>query len=1075
MTPKIFFIKKVSLFLTICLCSVVFVRSQITPDFKKLDSLITSGQFSGARELISDLIQKKENINLGRLVYPMGKLAFLQNTETDFKEAQELLSKLKAQQLNDSIIYEALLGMGLLHVDQGTVLKAQEYVVKANKLSVQIGDTKRKFESEFHLSEIALKLGDFNQLLERTDNALDILLQNKEINFPLAPRVYNYKASLMHFSAMPDSANHYFKKAIKSIDKTSKDPEYTDYLPGTIYGNWFMVKQTGGNYEEAMQMTLKSIGHYTSFLEQTKNHQLTEKVHGNLTIGYRNLGSLYYDLGNKEKAKQIATLGYNHAKKYFLPNTIQYFGAALMMGESLLYNTDLKEAEKYLKEAKTSLVSIPGDNFSYQANLYGTLGDLAYRKDDYTEAVVFFEKTIEAYKNSNPDGFGQNEVYALINLARSHSNLNNFDESEEIIDRTLSRVVEVHGKNSYLANEIRITKVKTLFDKKDYNGTIELSNQVLDSYKTQSFNSIVNEEFFKPNQLKLLLYLIKANYETDTIKSPKSLQSTTAFVDKALESIEKRKSLVTTEEDVNILLEDSRDLFDFAKKIYLQLYDKSKDKKYLGKVLELHESSIYHRIRTRLNLTENQLAPESVREEENQIRTALNSFFNLNGETQFNVDDWEENIAEWEKYLSTIKEDYPQYYEMRYKSVLTSLSDLQKNIGSNSTVVRYLLLENKPRAIVLTQNSMDIVSLSSDFSSDCIEMVSNYQKKIDEVSECLSKLYQLLWQPLEDKINTKNVIIFPDQELFNLSFELLTPKKINSFNEMANNSLLAKYNIAYNYSLLLLDDDRLTFEFEDDFVAYAPAFDEDMKKEYELAITDSINLDKTYLTLLPQPFSADIVKRFSKRFRGTSFLNKNASKAIFAKTANEHKIIHIGTHAESNNSSPSLSRLVFAKDITDTININDNYLYAYEIYNQNLNSNLAILTACETGKPSYQPGEGMISLAHAFNYAGSESILTSLWQIDEQSSTQILDYFYSYLENGSPKDEALRNAKLDYLKNASGRTLHPQYWAGLILMGDTAPIVLTSSSSYIWSALICLLVAVFIFFDFKKRKAFNSN
>ena len=63
-----------------------------------------------------------------------------------------------------------------------------------------------------------------------------------------------------------------------------------------------------------------------------------------------------------------------------------------------------------------------------------------------------------------------------------------------------------------------------------------------------------------------------------------------------------------------------------------------------------------------------------------------------------------------------------------------------------------------------------------------------------------------------------------------------------------------------------------------------------------------------------------------------------------------------------------------------------------------MSSNLAILTACETGKPTYQAGEGMISLAHAFNYAGSESILTSLWKIDEQSSAVIIESFYKYLK-----------------------------------------------------------------------------
>src|SRR5690606_23607165 len=98
--------------------------------------------------------------------------------------------------------------------------------------------------------------------------------------------------------------------------------------------------------------------------------------------------------------------------------------------------------------------------------------------------------------------------------------------------------------------------------------------------------------------------------------------------------------------------------------------------------------------------------------------------------------------------------------------------------------------------------------------------------------------------------------------------------------------------------------------------------------------------------------------------------------------------------------------LVFAKNVGDSTHINDNYLYTYEIYDQNLGSNLALLTACETGKPAYRPGEGMISLAHAFHYAGSESILTSLWQIDERSSTEIITSFYGYLLRGMPKDEA---------------------------------------------------------------------
>lgn len=1066
-----FFLESKSLISIVCIFFSFYINAQRNNPLKEIDSLIALNEFVEAQKIIQEELRNIDNTILGHLVYPTGKIEFLQNPETKFKKALKLFSQIDSVKSSDSVLYQANLGMGLLYIDQGTVSNAQNYLETANALAKKLSDVTRMVESEYHLSELGLKLGDFGELVTHTDNAVNLIRKNKNIYFKLAPRIYNYKGSLMHFSSMPDSANYFFEKAIRAVDITNKNPEQTDYLPGTIYGNWFMVKQSAGMFDDAMDLTLKSINHYNTFLKKTNNHPLTEKVHGNLTISYRNLGSLYYDLGQKEKAKQIALLGYKHAKKHFLKNTIQYFGAALMVGESLLYNTDLDEAEKFLEEARASLNSIPGNNYSYRANLYGVLGDLAYRKGTYSEAVTNFKRTIDAYRKSNEQGFSQNEVYATINLARSHANLENYDKAESIINSALSKTVAIYGTDSYLANEVRIAKVKIVFDKKDYEATIKLSNQILESYESVAFNSTISKEFFSPNQLKLLLYLTKAKYETDSVKSAKSLNGTISFMNKALHSIETRKSLVATDEDVNVLLENSQELFDFGKELYYRLYERTKDKKYLEKLIELHESAIYHRIRTRLNLSKNQFAPESIRQKENEHREALNSFFNLDGETQFDVSKWKNTLALWQKHLSNIKDEYPRYYEMRYETVVTPLSDLQTKIPDNTTLVRYFFLKNNLSAVIITNDTMNIVPLSTDFSLDCINVVSKYQNNIGDVSECLYILYSLLWKPIENNINTKNIVIFPDRELFNLSFELLTSKKINSYRELGDNSLLNKHNITYNYSLLLLDKNRRTVEFEDDFVAYAPAFNESMKKEYQLAINDSINLDKTYLTLLPQPFSTDIAKRFSKRFRGESFLNRNASKTVFSNTANEHKIIHIGTHAESNNKSPELSRLIFAKNVSDSTNINDNYLYAYEIYNQNLNSNLAILTACETGKPTYKPGEGMISLAHAFNYAGSESILTSLWRIDEQSSTQILDYFYSYLEDGLPKGQALRLAKLDYLKTAEGRTLHPQYWAGLILMGDTSSIELFQPFPWLWViGGIGFIFLLTVFLNQKRRK-----
>lgn len=140
--------------------------------------------------------------------------------------------------------------------------------------------------------------------------------------------------------------------------------------------------------------------------------------------------------------------------------------------------------------------------------------------------------------------------------------------------------------------------------------------------------------------------------------------------------------------------------------------------------------------------------------------------------------------------------------------------------------------------------------------------------------------------------------------------------------------------------------------------------------------------------------------------------------------------------------------MIFAKD--SSRGGTNNSLYLFDIYSCDLTSSLTVLTACETGKPGYQDGEGMVSLAHAFNYAGSNSVITGLWKIDEQSSALIMEFSTKIFWGGMDKDEALQKAKLEYLSRSEGRTLAPQYWAGLVLMGDTAPIPIAQDDSKTW-------------------------
>jgi CHAT domain-containing protein len=594
------------------------------------------------------------------------------------------------------------------------------------------------------------------------------------------------------------------------------------------------------------------------------------------------------------------------------------------------------------------------------------------------------------------------------------------------------------------------------------NATLELLKKTLPTQTTVKNSTVI----FKYKPLAIL-YKVKSEYQLQSKKEVPFLKEQFKEINLAIAIIEQQKTLISGDTNVSIMIENSTQVFEFGKKIALQLYEATNDKNYLNKMIGLNESVLYNKIRARLN-SRSAMAyhnvPKNIIDQEKKLQVALQKSLLKNDDMKqyFKLEN------DWNNYLKMLQLKYPKYYKLQFASISKSVENLTENLPENVTVVRYSYIDKQLYAIVISKENTLLFKINQEKLADNIKKLQQDNPLFETQFDVMHDLYVQLWKPLEKSIKTENVVIVPDRDLFNLSFEMLTPKLAKSYQELTTNSLLAKYVISYNYSLFLIDKNSKTVDYEANFVAFVPEFNDKMKKDYKIAIHDSMSFDKAYLTLLPQPFTKSLAENATHLFSGTSFLNENSTEHIFKNSAKEHKIIHIGTHAESNNITPELSRLMFAKS-TDTLSSDDNYLYTYEIYNTNLSSNLAILTACETGKPTYQAGEGMISLAHAFNYAGSESILTSLWKIDEQSSAEIIALFYENIKKGWAKDKALQQAKLDYMATAKGRTINPQYWAGLVLIGDTSPIELQSSYTFMFLLLGLLAVAFAVVF-IRKRK-----
>ncbi len=152
----------------------------------------------------------------------------------------------------------------------------------------------------------------------------------------------------------------------------------------------------------------------------------------------------------------------------------------------------------------------------------------------------------------------------------------------------------------------------------------------------------------------------------------------------------------------------------------------------------------------------------------------------------------------------------------------------------------------------------------------------------------------------------------------------------------------------------------------------------------------------------------------------------------------------------------------------DSTNQKESYLYQHDLNQLQLSCEMVVLSACESGIGELQKGEGIVSMASGFSYAGAKSIITTLWAVNDQTTSQIMTDFYKGLKEDLVKDEALRNAKQQYLHQSVNLNAHPYYWAGFIAIGDMSPLK-TSNNWSMWMIGALLFFVGFAGYFWKKR------
>jgi CHAT domain-containing protein/tetratricopeptide (TPR) repeat protein len=159
--------------------------------------------------------------------------------------------------------------------------------------------------------------------------------------------------------------------------------------------------------------------------------------------------------------------------------------------------------------------------------------------------------------------------------------------------------------------------------------------------------------------------------------------------------------------------------------------------------------------------------------------------------------------------------------------------------------------------------------------------------------------------------------------------------------------------------------------------------------------------------------------------------------SVLGRDLKDYRILHFATHGIVDSRHPLLSGLLLST-IDEQGRSQNGLLQLQDIYGLRLNAELVVLSACQSGLGKELSGEGFVGLTQGFLYAGSRSVVASLWQVEDNSSAMLMKNFYQgLLEEGDSPAVALRRAKLMMYRQGSHQS--PYYWAAFVMQGEFRP------------------------------------
>lgn len=840
----------------------------------------------------------------------------------------------------------------------------------------------------------------------------------------------------------------------------------------TTYGNLGIMWQSSGDLVRSREYYRHSIALNTKVAAISEDPSARDEAIMNRSRTYANMAALYHSMGDIGTSRKYVDMAYADRSSVLDADDPKLMYIQQLYAELALAEGDYKKAEELETVNLRSSIAHYGRNSEFTARSLSLMAYLASKLGNTARSDSLYAQSI-AVQKVVADG-RTDPGLARIYMERAEQYIAQQRYREAVQDLLVARgkfeLIHGAGHRKLAQCDILLAEAYSALVQIDAAEASALSAiEILRDRRPSAGRSVPRTEVM-PHLLPDAIYrktviARKKQEEGKEIGGP-TATALLADLDEAILALDLNKTALHDEESQLLLMGSQKNTFQLARTIAAEQYALDGGEEWKNKVFELSEKDRMILLKSRLNeMTSMSFAnvPDSILEREAQLVKAATPEEDEPMEEGPYVDHEQEQIA----FLNDLQQRYPAYFELRYGQRSYGIADVQKELlNADQSLIAYSKGEGALYITVIEKDRSELVRIPE---AGVGEMVIDLNKAVaardqDTFIELSHQLYQSVFAPILPLLRNSELLIIPDGELYYLNFETLlrSPSTTKDFKE---HLLINDYTISYLLSAVTgIQFKQMHREKGRGTLALAPGFSDATKSNYIATHKDSTTIDRAFLSNIQQPFAVLTAQGLSHTLSAKVMVGEDANEGNFKSMAGNYGIIHLGTHTEVNNASPLYSKLVLSKSEDGAGE--DGYLHAYEIYKLQLHAELAVLTACETGTGKEYDGEGVRSLAHSFAYAGCPSLIMSLWKIDEKVSSAITSRFYELLAEGMPKNKALRQAKLEHLKVAKDELALPYYWAGMVLVGDVAPITNLDNGMVWWQwfliGLGCLLLLLFI-------------